>query len=111
MYYELAKIFGSNIKRLRKNRNLSQEKFAEVIGVQTKSVVNFETGRNIPNSSNIQKICNRLEIPPTELFMVFAEDATSKEKIDNCLRIMNFMSDDEIHISYTLIRALLDRRK
>lgn len=111
MYYELAKVFGANIKRLRKNRNLSQEKFAEVIGMQLKSVVNFETGRNIANSGNLQKICAKLEIPPAELFMVFPENPTSKEKIDNCMRILNYMSDEDIDISYSLLKALMNRKK
>lgn len=66
--YNIRKIFAANIKRIRKNRNLTQEQFAEAVGIQWKTVVNFESGRNLAGPENLQNICNRMKIAPYELF-------------------------------------------
>ena len=82
--YDIKKIFAKNIKRLRKERNLTQEQFAEIVGVQWKTVVNFEAGRNLANSENIQNICNKLNISPYELFLTSNEEKCDIKNQINC---------------------------
>lgn len=103
--YNIKKIFAHNIKRLRKNRNLTQEQLAEKIGLQWKSVVNFETARNVANSENLQNICNALNISPAELFLVESENSTI-EKINMILNKVDKKKLDEI---YRVIAVLADK--
>ena len=50
--------FGENLKRLRKEKNISQEKLAEKVGVSRQSVSKWETGDAYPEMSNILALCS-----------------------------------------------------
>lgn len=107
--YDIKQIFASNIKRVRKNRKLTQEQFAEIINMQWKSVVNFESARNVANSENLQNICNKLDISPAELFLTNNENEDSREVIDKINIILNKMSKEKLEESYRLIAVLNDK--
>lgn len=49
--------FGDNLKKLRKNKNLSQEQLAEKVDVSRQSVSKWETGEAYPEMNNILKLC------------------------------------------------------
>lgn len=51
-------MFGDNLKKLRKSKNLSQEVLAEKIGVSRQSVSKWETGEAYPEMNNILILCN-----------------------------------------------------
>ncbi len=58
---------GSFISELRKSKKLTQEQFAEILGVTQKSVSRWETGKNMPDISLLQPIAKELDISVTEL--------------------------------------------
>ncbi|MBO7727664.1 MAG: helix-turn-helix transcriptional regulator [Oscillospiraceae bacterium] len=58
---------GSFISELRKSKKLTQEQFAEIIGVTQKSVSRWETGKNMPDISLLQPIAEELDVSVTEL--------------------------------------------
>lgn len=58
---------GSFISELRKAKGLTQEQFAEIIGVTQKSVSRWETGKNMPDISLLQVIAKELNVSVTEL--------------------------------------------
>lgn len=70
------------IKAVRKDKKLSQAKFAEVLGISTQNVINWENGRNNPSDSAIKLICKEFNVNPLwletgegEMFMeMSAED-------------------------------------
>ena len=45
MQNQVCKILGENIRRLRKSRGLNQDKLAELIGLEIKSLSLIETGK------------------------------------------------------------------
>lgn len=49
-------IIGDRIKELRIERNVSQRKLAEVVGVDRRAVIFWEQGVNEPKASYIKKI-------------------------------------------------------
>lgn len=53
--------FGTRLKNLRKNKNISQEDFANKIGVTRSSVGNYETNRNMPTADVLDKIADVLD--------------------------------------------------
>ena len=59
---------GKFIAELRKSKNMTQEELAEMIGVSSKSVSRWENGRNLPDPSLYNPICDVLEISITEFF-------------------------------------------
>lgn len=60
--------FGQKIQALRRERGLSQEKFALLIGMDRTYYASVESGKRNISICNIQKIANGLEITLEELF-------------------------------------------
>lgn len=65
----LKEIYGENVKRLREEKHLTQEKFAECVGISEKYLSTIETGRNFGSLETIVALSNALEIEPFELFL------------------------------------------
>ena len=49
--------FGDNLRALRKENEISQEKLAEKVGVSRQSVSKWETGETYPEMNNILELC------------------------------------------------------
>lgn len=58
---------GRFIAQKRKEQNLTQEQFAERIGVSNKTVSKWETGKCMPDYSVIETVCRELHITLAEL--------------------------------------------
>lgn len=50
------------IKKIRRELNLTQQEFAERIGVKRNTIANYETGRNDPVDSVISLICREFNV-------------------------------------------------
>lgn len=46
-------MFGKKIKALRLEKNMTQKDLAEAIGVSTRSLINYETGRCYPRQASV----------------------------------------------------------
>ena len=55
---------NERIKQLRKTLGLTQQEFAERIGITRNAVANNETGRNEPIGSVLNLICNEYNVNP-----------------------------------------------
>lgn len=62
-------LLGKRIKELRKSSNLTQEKLAELAGIEIPSLSNIENGKNYPNHETLEKISIGLNVKPYELFI------------------------------------------
>lgn len=60
--------FGANIKKIRTSKNLSQEKFAELVGLHRTYITEVERGLRNVSLINIVKIAKGLDISISELF-------------------------------------------
>lgn len=59
---------GRKIQRLRKEKNLTQEKLAERIGISTTWIGYIETGYRRPNLKMIYRIARALDIKVKDIF-------------------------------------------
>lgn len=64
----LQTIFISNMKRIRKQKHITQEKLAEICGTDTCYIGQIETLRRFPSIPLIEKIAAALEVEPWVLF-------------------------------------------
>jgi transcriptional regulator with XRE-family HTH domain len=66
----LKKLFGQRLKQLRKERRITQEKFAEAIGIKdSRTIRSWEKGITGPDSlDRIEKIAQTLGVEPKDLF-------------------------------------------
>ncbi len=64
----ILKKLGERIKQLRKKANISQEKLAELAGLDRTYINSVENGRRNISIINMEKICIALEISLTDFF-------------------------------------------
>ena len=58
---------GRFISQCRKEKSLTQEQLAEVLGISNRSVSRWENGNNLPDVSLFQPLCDTLDITLEEL--------------------------------------------
>jgi transcriptional regulator with XRE-family HTH domain len=64
----LEKLVIDNIRRIRKEKRISQEKLAEACNTATSYIGLMEIYRNVPKLSTIEKIASALDVDPLVLF-------------------------------------------
>ena len=66
---DILKVFGTNLRKYRENKNISQEKFAEMAGLHRTYISDVERFQRSISLGNVQKIADALEIETYKLFM------------------------------------------
>ena len=66
---DIAKVFGTNVKRYRMMQGISQERFAEMCGLHRTYISAVERCRRNISLENIQKIADALGIETYRLFI------------------------------------------
>jgi len=71
---------GQIIKRLRKERNLTQEELAEQLNISAPAVSKWETDLSMPDISQVVPLCRVFGISTDVLFGVYGADTTADEE-------------------------------
>ena len=64
----LRKDFGIRLRTIRLERKLSQERFAELLGISVDFLSLIERGVNSPSFETLEQIAHRLRLPVKALF-------------------------------------------
>lgn len=118
------------IKKLRKTLGLTQQKFADAIGVRQNTVAQYEMGRNPPNDTVITLICREFNVneawlrtgdgemfaPKTrneELFEFAAKAAESPPSAIQAqlLAVMSRLTDDQWEVLAQVAHELYEEMK
>lgn len=67
MNYELAKLLGSNIKKVRKNKGISQEQLALLTSIDRSYIGRIERGEVSITIEKLYAIAKTLEVDPQSL--------------------------------------------
>ena len=100
------RLINSNIKELRLKNGLTQEEFAEKIGISIQGLSNIERNRYQPNSETIDKICNSFKITPIDLLLI--KNNTNKILIKNINALLFQCSSYKLKKIYEIIKILLN---
>ncbi len=68
MASSLRQQFGIRLKAIRLDRKLTQEQFAELVGISVDFLSLIERGINAPSFAVLERIAGRLRLPVRELF-------------------------------------------
>lgn len=63
----MCKINGKKLAEIRKENGMTQEQFAEVLGVSRSAIQNYEKERSEPTPENLKKICMILKISKDDI--------------------------------------------
>ena len=61
-------LIGKKFKEIRKNTGITQDAFSEILGLETSSISNIETGKSYPSMQTIIKLIEKFNINPTDIF-------------------------------------------
>ena len=61
-------VFGKRFKEIRKKFGYTQDKMAEIAGIEPQSISKIESGKNFPLLSNLDKIATKLGISLEDFF-------------------------------------------
>ena len=64
----LRRDFGNRLKAIRLDRKLTQEEFAELVGISVDFLSLIERGLNSPSFGVLERIADRLDLQVRELF-------------------------------------------
>lgn len=83
----LKKVLGQRIQDLRKSKKLTQDKLAELVGIDPKNISKIENGNNYPTAETLSSIAQALDVEIYELFLFDSEIPyeTMKEEIISAL--------------------------
>ncbi|MBQ8460165.1 helix-turn-helix transcriptional regulator [bacterium] len=65
---DIKKLLGQRIRELRKRKKYTQEKLAEIIGIEPRNLLKIENAQTFPRAQTLQKLLETLECTPNELF-------------------------------------------
>lgn len=99
---------GSFIREMRKEKGMTQEQFAERLGVSQKSISRWETGKTMPDYSLLPDICEILEINVAELLGAerIAGDSVPKSQVTDVAHTLVSLANSRIGIR-NLVKAIL----
>ena len=94
----LKQELGEKIKRIRKNRGLTQEQLAELIDISSRNLSNIELGQNFPKAETLEELFANEHIK------------SSKELLENIYNYLDKVKSDNLKLEkiYKIIKFLVD---
>ena len=82
----LKEDFGRHLKAIRNIKGVTQEKLAELIGIEQRQLSRIETGKSFISFGTFEKVCMTLDITPAEFFNFgIGEDIEFKSELKNII--------------------------
>ena len=98
----LKEKLGKRIQEIRKSKKLTQEKLAEMVGLDTPNLSNIERGKRFVSSETLEKIIKALNVKEKELFD-FEHIKTREELILEINRLLLIAETKDIEFFYRVI--------
>ncbi|HFL3240511.1 TPA: helix-turn-helix domain-containing protein [Clostridioides difficile] len=110
---------GKNLKKIRKQKELTQIQLAEISDISRNALINYENDKRIPNIDTLSKLAKALKIEKTIFYFDIENEVITNEDVlyflqslfpeeyysfDEFLNaISNLMEDDDIRITSSLL--------
>ena len=98
---DIKKAIGKKIQTIRKHRGITQEKLAEMIGIEIPSMSNLETGKYAPSIETLQKLSEALQVRPYEFY--YFEDISEENMRQEIIQALNGNSK-LVKIFYSILK-------
>lgn len=97
-------LLGLKVKEFRKQRKITQEKLAEIIGVDNGYISKLEVGQNFPSISTLERIADALGVELYELFQFTRrKDKNFKDEI---IAIYDNLNKEKQYTLYRVAKAM-----
>lgn len=95
---DLKKFFGINVQKYRKLNKLTQERLAELVGIDATTVSLIERGKCFSSAETLLKIANALNINVPELFY-FENLHPNEDTYCEILKLLELFKDDSVKLN------------
>ena len=96
---------GLRIKEFRERQKFTQEKLAELTGIDPKHLSRIENGRNYPSIETLEKLAENLDVSFEDIFQfghLDNRDALAAKLNEK----LSYLSDDKLKFIYKLVKEL-----
>ena len=93
---QLKDVFVRNLKKIRKNKGITQASLAELCETSTSYIGQIEIGNRFPSLEMIEKIAKALNIRPYILFFNESDECPAEETIINKTEELSEFAKDEL---------------
>lgn len=95
---DIKKLLGAKISQIRKEKGFLQIQFAEMLGLSTNALSIIETGNGFLTAETLEKILEKLELEPDELFS-FGGIKSDEELYQNILKNLETIKSDRTKLA------------
>jgi len=105
----LASIFGKKMAAMRKERQLSQQEFADQIGFSRSLVAYYEAWARNPSLDTIQKVADFFDVPAYEMLVDESKKSKKKEtKLELQIQKIKLLSPHKQRMILNGLEAMLN---
>ena len=100
------RLIGKKIKEIRKKNQLTQELFAEKIGIEPSSLSNIENGKSFPSMVTVLNIVDKFNITFDEFFdnKYLVNDINLEKEIIDIVKLLSYKDKQ---IVYRIIKQFV----
>ena len=99
-------LFGKKIKSIRRARDITQEKLADLSGLSLQYIGEIERGRRNPSLTSIEQLSQALDIPMAELFSLEEFRLAPEELRAILMRQIESADEDRLRIFFSMAQTL-----
>lgn len=101
---DLKQKFGKRVREIRVNKGISQEKAAELIGIDPVNYSRLENGLSFPRPENLVKLSEALNVELSELFQF--TQINDYQKMLNAIMEKLHTDEDTTRLTYKFLKTL-----
>lgn len=100
------KLFGERVKELRKKNNITQEKLAELVGIEQQQICRIENGGCFTTIETLEKMAKSLNVPIESLFN-FSHHQDTDAILIKLNELLKKASEPQIKLIYRIVNDIL----
>lgn len=104
--HDIKKILGVTVREYRTDMGLSQEKLAEILNLDQRTILNIEAGRGNPKFEVLYPLITYLKIPADRIFYPTTKDSTPE--LQKLLALFNNCTEQEASALLPMVRYMLE---
>ncbi len=101
----IQQLFGKKLRELRRKRDITQEKLAELSGLSLQYIGEIERNRRNPSLTSMESLAEALDIPIGELFNLEEFQRSDKELRETLIRQIQQADPERLRLFYELSRV------
>lgn len=107
---DIKKVVGNRIQNLRKNKGLTQEQFAEIVGLSKNYISDIECGKSYVRIDKLIRIINSLQCSADDIFIDLI-DCGYKIKSSHLAELLETISKEDQEKALELLSVFIDKSK